>query len=250
MSRVGRAFKITGKIIKFIIGLIIAFIVGILIWRMVSSSDPKSMETLSVNKNTYDAYAQHGDSLYMFYQSQRSITSTDRNYGYFAVTDAEFIPQANQVQITVRYNTSTIRHLTQDYDLGQTPSRDSDLFDVTLLFATDLTPDDPSDNDTNSEESVLFTRCHASSVTSEKKNLYNYRRFVFDLGDADIDLQQLLDSGLLLAVYTDIYYNQDINYDQAAYGTLCLYDYATENRVRKLTSGDKKAFEAWAEANK
>lgn len=247
MSRVGRSFRITGKIIKWLFIALIAFINGILIWRMLSSSDPSSLKPLTPNEALYNAYEDAGDSLEMFRQEQRSITSAENNYGYFSVTNAVFVPDANQVQVTLRYNNSTIRHLEADYGLEETPSRHDDLFDVTLLIATDLTPQDTSDNDTNAADSVLFTRVSASECISETKNLYNYRRLVFDFGDSD--MSELLDSGLLLAVYVDIYYNGSIDYDSTPYGTLCIYDYASENIRVKLNNDDIKAMEKWKEEN-
>ncbi|MBQ9783053.1 MAG: hypothetical protein IJW44_00865, partial [Clostridia bacterium] len=107
--------------------------------------------------------------------------------------------------------------------------------------ATDLTPDVTDDNAGNDPASVQFVRVHPTQVNSDKKNLYNYRRLVFDLESAGLSLSELLDSGLLLAVYTDIYYNQDIRYDEPAYGTLCLYDYLSERKDVSLSGKDRRA---------
>ncbi len=245
MSRVWRAFRWSGRIIKFLFFLVIFGVIAILLWRMFSSGDPDSMKVITPNDSLAIAYEQEGEDLYLFRQEQRSITSGEKNYGYFSVTDAIFIPSANQIQIVVRYNNSTLRSLTEDKGLPSVPDRSEDLFDVTLSVATDLTPDNGEDNLGNTEGSVEFTRVHAASCTSDQKNLYNYRRFVFDLGAAGLSLSELLDGKLLLAVYADIYYKGDVNYDEPAYGTLCLYDYITEIEPCRLSKEDKAALKAY-----
>ena len=245
MSRVGRALRWSGRIIKILVFCIVFSIIGILLWRVFSSSDPDSIATLTPNPDLAAAYEQSGRDLYLFRQEQRSITSGENNYGYFSVTDAVFIPEANQIQVVVRYNNSTLRALTEDKGLSAVPERSEELFDVTLSVATDLTPDVEADNLGNKEESVAFTRVHASSVSKETKNLYNYRRLVFDLDTAGLSLSELLDTKLLLAVYVDIYYLGDVNYGEPAYGTLCLYDYITAIESDRLTKDDARALDAY-----
>ena len=242
MSRASRAIKKTGRIIKWLAAALIAFVCGFLFWRIISSGDPASMKLLSVNEHTYEAYMENGEELTLFTQEQNSITRAENNYGYFSVTNHVLIPEANQIQLVFRYNNSTIRALVEDYALAQTPSRDEELYDVTLLLAIDLTPEDTSDNAGNDKSSVRFVRVHASSAPkAEQSTLYNYRRFVFDVGESGEDLAALMDSGLLLAVYTDIYYVGDCDYEKTPYGTLCLYDYQSKNVTVKLTSEDRRA---------
>ena len=244
MSRAWRCLKIVGFAVKLFIGLIIAGVIALLAWRVISSENPKKLEGLVPNERLSELYAEDGD-LYMFFQEQRSITSGEENYGYFGITENIFIPEANQVHTLVRYNNSTIRALAEDKSLPAVPDRTEELFDVTLLFAIDLTPDNEEDNLANEEGSVRFVRVHPSYVDSAEKNIYNFRKLVFDLDEAEIDLAELLDEGLLLAVYADFYYLGDLDYEARPYGTLCLYDYITEDIEIKLTSKDKKALEEW-----
>lgn len=245
MSRVWRTFRWVGRLIKFLFFCVIFGVIALLLWRVFSSKDPDSMKPLTPNEKLCTAYEEAGEDLYLFRQEQRSITSGEKNYGYFSVTDAVFVPSANQIQMVVRYNNSTLRSLTEDYGLSEVPSREQELFDFSLVLATDLTPDNADDNLGNAEGSVAFTRILPSSATADTKNLYNYRRVVFDLDTAGLSLQELLDSGLLLAVYADIYYNEAIDYDQEAYGTLCLYDYITEIRPGRLEKEDIRALDAY-----
>ncbi|MBO5939390.1 MAG: hypothetical protein J6Q82_07875 [Clostridia bacterium] len=204
------------------------------------------MEGLTLNDKVVVAYEEEGDKLSMFNQNLDMITRAKHNYGYFAVTDSVFIPSANQIQITFRYNNSTIEHLAEDKGLSEVPSRESELFDVTLLLATDLTPDNTEDNLGNDPESVKLTRVHASSVTSETQNLYNYRRLIFDLDEIGVSMEELLERGELLAVYTDIYYIEEVNYDETTYGTLCIYDHLAKCYDVKLSGADRRAIRKYA----
>ena len=104
------------------------------------------MDSLSVNERLVEAYARDGELRGMFTQEQRSSTSAEENYGYFFVTKTVFIPSANQIQIVVRYNNSTLRYTQEDFGLEAAPSRDDDVYDVSLLVVSDLTPDNDEDN--------------------------------------------------------------------------------------------------------
>ena len=236
-------FKLIKKLIVAIFSLIITGVIVFLLWRVFSSDDPKSMKVIDVNDRVSAAYGIAGEDLYMFKQDQRSITSGSKNYGYFSITDYVIIPDANQIQTTVRYNNSTLKYTARDYGLDKIPSREEDVYDVTLIIAVDLTPENEKDNFGNDEAGVEFIRCHGRTTLSDTKNIYNYRKMVFQLDDANVDLAKLLDEGLLLAVYADFYYVGDVDYDKPAYGTLCLYDFKTENIVVALEKRDIKALE-------
>lgn len=243
MSRATRAFRISGKIIKYFFILLVVAINAFLLWRIFSSNDPKSMKELSPNEALAAAYEKDGDLVGMFSQEQRSITSGEENYGLFAVSKTVFIPSANQIQVTVRYNNSTLRRTQEKYNLSEVPSREADVYDVSLVVVTDLTPDDDSDNLSLSEDAVKQTRIFPTYCEKDQKNLYNFRRFVFDLGE--LDLAELVKDGTLISVFADVYYAEDVNYDETPYGTLCLFDYITETYEVKATSADKKAIEEW-----
>lgn len=240
-------FKIVKRIFAVVVGLMIAAVFGILLWRIVSSNAPGSMKVLNANDALYTAYAESGDDLYMFRQEQRSITSADKNYGYFAITDYTVIPDANQIHTVVRYNNSTLKHTADDFALDDVPAREDSVYDITLLLAIDLTPENEDDNLGNDADSVKFVRCHGVVTLSEKKNLYNFRQLVFDFDSTGEDIAQLIDEGLLLAVYADFYYCGAVDYSAEPYGTLCLYDFKSKNVTVELTKKDIKALKEFGE---
>ncbi|MBE6693523.1 MAG: hypothetical protein E7589_02005 [Ruminococcaceae bacterium] len=240
-----RGIRIVGYVLKAICLVLIFGTIGILLWRIFSSGDPESMNRLQINDKLCEAYGEHGEDLTMYWLELEETTSVvNKNYGYFSVTRALFIEEAEQVQVTFRYNNSTIKHLKEDYGLSEMPSRDEELYDVSLVVAYDLTPEDTSDNLKSEEGSVELVRYYPTSSESDKKNVYNYRKLVFDGVDMNASPNRVL------AVYVDIYYNKDINYDKDSYGTLCVYDYITEEKYGRkdfeFSAEDIKAIKAYA----
>ena len=247
MSRVSRGFRIFGRVIKALFFLLVFSVIFFLIWRVFSSTKPpKSVAELTVNEDLYEAYQNEGNDLRLWRQSQNELTRAENNAGYFGAADCVLIPGANQVQLLARYNNSTIRALAEDYELPSVPSREEELYDVTLLLAIDLTPDVAEDNAGNDPASVRFVRVHAATSLSAQKNMYNYRRLVFDCDGAGISLEELIEKKLLLAMYADFYYKEDIRYEENPYGALCLYDYLSETVTNKLDGADKRALKNYA----
>lgn len=246
MSRISIGLKITWKIIKLIFTFCIFAVIAVLLWRMLSSGIPKEMKPIYPTEELAKLYERDGKRLYSFNQKQRSITSGDDNYGYFSVSDYRIIPDINQIEMVVRYNVSTVRKVAEDFSLDEVPPRDADMFDVSLLIAKDLTPDNDEDNFGNDEGSVEFIRCHGETVQTDSKNLYNYMNIVFDTDTAGVDLNAMMEDGTLLAIYTD--FNLDYgditpNYDEEPIGAVCLYDFKSQNVSKKLSSKDIKAIE-------
>lgn len=239
--------RIAVGIFKVLIGSIILGVFGVLLWRVISSENPKHLEGITVNdeiKAKYTALVaqngfddrQIGEKMVMFRQfDDPVITKNDGARGYFAVTDHVFVDSCDQLHLLFRYNNSTIKNLTKDYSLKETPKPEDTLFDVTLIIQYDLTPDDPNDNFTNDPNSVLEKRIHGKVVMSEHKGLYNYRKYVFDGVDIDTSDKPVI------AVMADVYYVNDIDYDREPYGTLFLYDGTWENEIYQPSKSEIKA---------
>jgi hypothetical protein len=194
------------------------------------------MDSLIINDKLCDAYEQNGGKLTIFDQEQTTHTRAENNYGYFGITQAVFIKEANQLQFVFRYNNSTLKHTKEDYSLPEIPSRDSEVYDVTVLVMYDLTPENKDDNDGKTPEAVRYERFFPTDSKAAQKTLYNYRKFVFDGIEITDDV---------IGVYVDFYYVGDINYDELPYGSLLLYYQDDQNRTVALTSNDKKAIEGY-----
>ena len=222
---------LVGKIIKY---SLIAFVIAInalVIWRVFFSANiPKKLDALQANEAICAAYAAHGEDLTLQYQDQYSVNYDKDREGYFGVPTYVFIPEANQVQLVFRYNNSTLRKLARDYGLEAIPDKNDALFDVTLLHVTDLTPADSTDN--------VQEKLRIQPTTAERETtlLYTYYRYVFD--------GVTVDEAAASSIFVDVYYNGDLNYEQAPYGTLRLYNHLSPWFSRDLTAADKKALSA------
>lgn len=237
-----RTPRIIGRVLKIVFTLLIFTVCAILIFRICSSGDPKSVDTVIVNEALAKAYEKHGDDLILRYQNQDTITEDEHNSGYFSITQYVFIPEAQQVQLVFRYNNSTLEKVAKDKGLDKVPDKKADLFDVSLVVVTDLTPEDKKDNEKG--ENLARVRLFASDFVKDhtSKRLYTYYRFVFD----GVELPKNA-----VAVYAEIYYKAEINdYEGDPYGSLCLYDTEHKWFEEKLSRADKKAIEAWIEENK
>ena len=235
-----RIMKIIVKAVclTIVFGTIIFFL-----WRaFISTIIPGEVDGLSPNAPLHTAYTTavaEGRELTYFTQMQSETTTAEHNYSYFTAKEVAFIEDANQIQLLFRYNNATIRSLAKDYDLPEIPDRESDLYDITLYVAYDLTPADKSDNDGNDPESVKFVRYYPTVTESASTLMYNYRRLTFD----GIDMNVI--ENPVLAVYVDVYYVEDIDYTKDSYGTLCVYDYATEKDYYELDQDEVKALKEY-----
>ena len=244
--------RIIGWAIRILVGAMIFSVVGVLLWRILSSGDPASMTVLQPNEQLYQAYQEQGEQLQILHQQHDIIIREGPSKGYFAVTQSEFIPAADQLQITFRYNNSTLKYVAEDYGKPEPLERGKDWFDVTLTIAYDLTPENTEDNALNDPECVRFERYQPTSCVKDTKNLYNYERLTFD----GIDICDGFDEHgnpvmkpEILTVYVDVYFNEDIDYEQEPLGTLLIYLYGNERRILCSTP-DKKdiaALEAYGQ---
>ena len=240
------AFDILKLFFRALFTLLVVAVFVVLFWRMGSSRVPTELVTLTPNDTLVAAYAEEGDGLYKLTQEQNTITRNEENYGYFTASSAIFVPDADQLQLLVRYNDSTLKALQKDYGLDFVPQADKDWYDVTLVLAIDKTPDNAEDNLANDPASVELVRVKPSELAARAHHgRHSYRKFVFDGVDFD---------GGLLAVYVDFYYIGDLAYEEEgfdvytdkAYGTLCLYAF-TEDAINKqapLSDADKAALAA------
>ena len=233
-----RRALITKRVLRVMGWVVFVAVFGVLFWRMCSTANiPESVDTIIVNDDLARIYAEKQNETVFYYQALEEFTRGRDNYGYFAVPKSLIIPEANQVQVVLRYNVSTLEALTKDFPEhfpdGTAPDRNEDLFDVTLVKIIDLTPDITEDNE--DENFLKFERYFPTSSVKDQTNRHNFERFLFE----NIDCEDALN------VYVDIYYIGEVDYDGDAYGTIPVYT-SDENEIRCKyfpTKADKKALE-------
>ena len=252
MAKSTTTTRIIGWAFRALVGAMIFSILGVLLWRILSSGDPASMTVLQPNEQICTAYQAEGEQLQILHQQHDTIIRDGPSKGYFSVTQSEFIPAADQLQITFRYNNSTLKYVSEDYEKSAPLERGKDWFDVTVTVAYDLTPENTADNDINDPASVRFERYQPTACVKDTKNLYNYERLTFDGIDICAGFDQEGNPIMrpeVLAVYVDIYFNEDINYQNEPLGTLLIYLYGNERRVLvdTLDKKDIAALEAFGQ---
>ena len=225
--------RVMGYVFKALATLFVFGVCGILVWRVFfSTAIPEEIEVLHGNERLSAAYETAGDQITMQYQDLGSITRAPNSMGYFSVVQCVFIPEAEQVQIVFRYNNSTIRHLQEDYGLAELPEKSLHLYDVSLVIASDPTPDVHEDD--YGETNTLETRRILPTGTPlrEETSLYTFYRYVFD----GVSVEDVTNS-----IYLDVYYVDDIRYDERPYSTLLLYAWDEEWKSYRPTKADWNA---------
>ena len=234
-----------GKIVGPIFTCACLLVTVLILFRICSQNKiPTEIDTLSANDSLKAAYAEKGDSLSVIYQDI-DIYSTERDVrldengkkisnagkAYFAVPKAVFIPDAGQIQLVLRYNNSTLKYLAEDYAAlcPEVPARDDDVFDITVIKVTDLTPDDTTDNDVPAK--LAEERFTVTNVKSAEKQLHNFRHLTFE----NFELEGAL------RVYLCIYYKGDVDYGEDPYATVKIYDSEKPTLDYKLTKNDIEA---------
>ena len=220
MVKGSKIFKISVKVLFYLFVIIVN---AIMLWRVLFSGDPAKIQRLTVNDSLCEAY--EDGQLLLETQEQRTLTSN----GLFAVRQCVFIPEANQIQIVVRYNNSTLRKLAQDYGLESVPEKTDELFDVSIVKTIDKTPMDITDN--TDPEALSEERYHPTGEPKTAyKRLYSYRRYVFE----NVSREDAV------GMFVDVYYKGDVNYGKDPYGALCIYEDGAPMEEVKLTGADKK----------
>jgi len=161
-NSIGKKVKTVLKLLVFLTSLCIYLF---FFFRVCSSNDPKVMQQIVWNETTVAAYQQEPDAFQAFEQFPSAYMTVD---GSFWITNIVYLPQAKQLQVTVKYNDSTLRKLKEaigsDYQIPDEPF---------VYYLVD-------DNGTRYDE---------YSFISDEKSIYNYRRLVFeniDLTDVSI----------------------------------------------------------------
>ena len=226
-----RAPRIASRITRLLFSLFIFSVCGILVWRVFFSTKiPKELDSLLPNETLCEAYAENNGVLTLQYQELSTISRAKDSYGYFSVVSYVFIPEADQVQLVFRYNNSTIRHLQEDYGLSELPKKSDHLFDVTLVVSNDPTPEDHTDD--YLESGLETTRIFPSAEPlREETSLYTFYRYVFD----GVSVEEITNS-----VYVDVYYTEDIHYEERPYSTLLLYAWDETWFTRSLSKAESK----------
>ena len=194
--------SILPKIIKIVFVLFCFAVTGFLLLRVVLFSYyPSEMKTLVYNDKLKSYYEETGGSIGAKTQELR-FPYDDNNFAKFFADKLIVIEGAEQIQITLKYNSSMLEELAADFSLAEVPEPDPALFDLSLR-----------DNYGNRYTDVGF-------ISSDSFLMYNYIKLCFDgvplSGDENGEFPEW--------ICIDIYYSGNVDYESDAYATILIYE--------------------------
>ena len=228
------ALWIAGYVLRGLFAAVIFAVCALMLWRVfIAARVPSDLKRLAPNETLVNAYRENGNDLTLWWQEQATVTRAEHNSGYFGVPYFIFIDEAEQVQVIFRYNNGTLKSVRDDMKLAETPPRGEEIFDLSLVTVKDLTPADKSDNvdgsETLAKSRIAPTACEVSTTL-----LYTYYRVTFDGVSTAEDV---------ITIFLDVYFEDAVDYDAEAYGTLRLYHCESERIPIELSSKEKKSFD-------
>ncbi len=218
------ALWILGHVVRFLFVLLLIGMITVLLWRVVfSQNPPDGFDGISGNDVLRDALNTHG-KITVLTQDQVKYTEGADNYAYFNLEYCYFLREADQVQLLLFYNNSTLEHLAEDRGLAAVPPRGEEIFSLKLTQYVDVTPADyvkASENDILTEERVIApSKCEITT-----NSLYTFIRYTFDGVELDTDT---------VVIYLDMCY------EDKSYGTLRLYHRESEGEERLLSGKEQE----------
>ncbi len=206
MSKTKKIAKITFKTVILAISF---FIYAFFIFRLCSTQDaPKSVSSVVWNETARAAYAADPDGFQILSQEPSTFITDD---GRFWISNVVYLPQAKQLQLTIKYNDSTLKYLKEA--LAKQASGEDD---AEPLTADDITlPDEPFDYTVLDNSGTRYTE--HTSIADREQN-YNYRRLVFE----NIEIPEYA------AYYIDMYYVGAVDYTAIPYGSLLAWNTALD----------------------
>lgn len=197
--------KIFSRILKWSCIGVIAAVFALLIGRIALQDHwPASMTSYRIS-DAYSTAAADGEAPAVYRQRLR-ISYDDRDngkYARFMASNQYYCPELGELQVTLRYNNSTLDRVREDFSLSETPEAADELFDFTVVDQTILNSDFDNEN-----------RAHLVHIESERQFMYTYLKLTFrgiDFEKADW-------------LRIEIYYSGDVDYEEEAYTRLVIWE--------------------------
>ncbi len=242
MSKINTAYKFIKLAIKLLFVALVLFVYGFLMFRMCSlDSLPNELDDLVITEGMKNAYAQGGGDNFI-YQRKNLFNTDDKTYGLFAVPSYVIVKGADEIQVVFRYNVSTLEKVAEELELPSVPDRNTEgLFDLTLTLkhsVDDIVEVEEGQEtvDYDQPENHYMTLIKPDRVEHFKEGKHNYVRCIFkSVG---------FDENDTLGIFLNVYYRDNVNYEELPLGTVRLYHYTTTNKIYPLTKNDREALSA------
>ena len=216
---------ILGHVVRLLFVLLLIAMITVLLWRVVFSQNPPDGFDEIAGNDTLRAALEANGKITVLTQEQVKYTESADNYAYFNLEHCYFLKEADQVQLLLFYNNSTLERLAEDRGLAAVPPRGEEVFSLKLTQYVDVTPADfvkASENDILTEAKTLSPT--AAQITTN--SLYTFIRYTFDGVELDADT---------VVIYLDLCYEEE------SYGTLRLYHRESASEERLLSGKEQDA---------
>lgn len=199
--------KIAAKIIKTVLLAAVVAIVVFLLWRIFTFNSVSVLGDITPTENAREAYASGNPDAFMTNKIHDRISGNEEGAdGYFSAFSFVYIPEAKEVQVTVRVNDSTSEKLAL-------PS----LMPYFYLKFNE-----------NGDDTGEIREC--SYFEDEHKLMYSYRRLVFE----DVEITDITNLIICLS---------DTGETDACVSELVIHFQEQPLEKYKLSGGEKKSLE-------
>ena len=174
-----------GLIIKILIALVCAAVIGVIAFRItVFNNYPKEVSRIIWTDSLADYYEATDGDIGAKSQSTR-LSYDDPKEGNFFFGELIIVPGADHLQVTVRYNTSLMQAIKDEYGVELDPDADPfDIFDFKLVRTkAGYTPPEDGSSEAVPVESVGVI----GATKSASRMMYRYARIAFDGVDFGFD---------------------------------------------------------------
>lgn len=167
-----------GFILKLLVAIVCLSVVGLLAFRLIIfNTYPDSMEEIYFNDKLTAYYEATGGKIGALTQDLRAEYD-DPDEGNFFCDNLIVIKDINQLQVSVRFNTSLMTAIKKEYGVTLDPdSKDLFTFKLSVL---PLSKDDGTAYPT-------ATETQNPVVKTDKRMMYRYYKLVFDGVDFELD---------------------------------------------------------------
>ena len=176
--------KIVGRILKYTALLLVFGIIALLLGRIILAEYyPKSMKELAIT-DSIRARVQEDGALTVHTQDLRA-SYDNPNFALFMANHLYYVPELGELQITLRYNNSTLREIQAHFGLKEVPEASLDLFSFSVVDHTAV-------DENGKEVEDGGNRVYPSSISTESKFMYQYIKLTFtDISFEDADWLRL-----------------------------------------------------------
>jgi len=205
-----------GKIFKTIIVVGIFLFCAMFILRIgLADYYPAEAKAILDNEALKAAYSENGGKAPEAFLQEPVTPYDNKERAHFFFNYFVYIPDAKQVQLTLRYNNSTLEDIKNDMKLDAIPAADTDELRFYL-------------RDASGEVYPCTSQKHSEFL------IYNYKRLVFDGIDLALNDTEIGGDGYF---YLDVYYGDaDVKTD-VPYGSMLVF--VPEKPVKPYTLPEK-----------